>query len=162
MGILDKVMFWKKKDDFADLGLGVDDFGKDFGGDKDLTGLGGVGTGKVASSTDNLPGFGDREHVFGGGDSPLTASSQAPFTPEVPQQQGFSSRASAPVMSPSQYGPPQYAPPASGSVESSYIISKELEIISSKLDALRVGIDSVSHRLASLERMARGENERNW
>ena len=39
MGILDKVMFWKKKDDFADLGLGSNKdmaFGDDFGMDQGM------------------------------------------------------------------------------------------------------------------------------
>jgi len=37
--------------------------------------------------------------------------------------------------------------------------SKNLEIISSKLDALRASIESLSQRLANLEAIARGDEE---
>lgn len=158
MGIMDKVMFWKKKDDFSELGLGVEgDLGKELGLGGDVTGLGGVGTGGSSGGggNANLPGFGDREQVFGG-ETPLTASPSAPFTPEV-----SGGPASFPRAPPQMPAAPQFAPQQFSS-DSYYIVSKELEIISTKLDALRVGIDSVSHRLAALERIARGENERSW
>lgn len=41
--------------------------------------------------------------------------------------------------------------------QQSYTISKDIEVISSKLDALRAAIDNLSQRLASLERMAYNE-----
>jgi len=37
--------------------------------------------------------------------------------------------------------------------------SKNLEIISSKLDALRASIESLNQRLANLEAIARGEED---
>ena len=40
-----------------------------------------------------------------------------------------------------------------------FIASKNLEVISSKLDALRASLDSISQRLANLEAIARGEQE---
>ncbi len=39
------------------------------------------------------------------------------------------------------------------------ITSKNLEIISSKLDALRASLESINQRLSSLEAIARGEQE---
>lgn len=41
----------------------------------------------------------------------------------------------------------------------SYINSKNLEVISSKLDALRASLESISQRLANIEAIARGEQE---
>ncbi len=37
--------------------------------------------------------------------------------------------------------------------------SKNMEVISSKLDALRVSLDSINQRLANIEAIARGEQE---
>lgn len=41
--------------------------------------------------------------------------------------------------------------------QSSYTVSKDIEIISSKLDAIRASIDNLSQRLANLERMSYGD-----
>ncbi len=41
----------------------------------------------------------------------------------------------------------------------SYIASKNLEVISSKLDALRATMESINQRLANIEAIARGEQE---
>ena len=43
--------------------------------------------------------------------------------------------------------------------DSNYIASKNLEVISSKLDALRVSLESINQRLANIEAIARGEQE---
>ncbi len=40
-----------------------------------------------------------------------------------------------------------------------YINSKNLEVISSKLDALRASLESVNQRLATIEAIARGEQD---
>ena len=40
-----------------------------------------------------------------------------------------------------------------------YIASKNLEVISSKLDALRASLESINQRLANIEAIARGEQE---
>ena len=40
-----------------------------------------------------------------------------------------------------------------------YINSKNLEVISSKLDALRASLESINQRLANIEAIARGEQE---
>lgn len=41
----------------------------------------------------------------------------------------------------------------------SYIAAKNLEVISSKLDALKASMDSMSQRVANIEAIARGEQE---
>ena len=126
MGILDKVMFWRKKDDFSDLGLdGKQPFGNDalaFGNDFSM----GAGLGQ-----------------------PAMGQSQGFSQP--PQNMGFSQ--------------PAYPQPSYQSYQPRYepqqdMASKNLEIISSKLDALRASIESLNQRLANLEAIARGDEDR--
>ncbi len=50
--------------------------------------------------------------------------------------------------------------PSFQSHDSAYIISKNLEVISSKLDALQAAIESLNQRLINLENYARGEQDR--
>ena len=130
---MDKLAFWKKKDDFADIGkdLGIDkDFGMDSGPSPDL-GLG-----------------------MDQGPSPQQPQQQ-PFQkyPSFNQSQGFSQPA---------YQPPQQfnsQPSFSSNDDSSFINSKNLEVISSKLDALKASVESMNQRLANIEAIARGEQE---
>lgn len=126
MGFFDKLTFWKKKDEFGDLGK---DFGKDLGLD-----------------TNQSP-----SPDLGMGLEPLP--SQQPFQkyPSFPPQQNF--------QAPNFQSPPSFQqayPPASND---SYIASKNLEVISSKLDALKASIDSLNQRVANIEAIARGEQE---
>ena len=43
-----------------------------------------------------------------------------------------------------------------------YKFQKDLELISTKLDSLKASIDHLNMRLASLERIAKGEYEKTW
>jgi hypothetical protein len=45
--------------------------------------------------------------------------------------------------------------------QQNFAISKEIEVISIKLDAIKVAIESISQRLASLERAAYGNQDQN-
>lgn len=67
------------------------------------------------------------------------------------QQQGF--QPSFPAQP--SFQPQSYPQPANDS----YIASKNLEVISSKLDALKASIDALSQRVANIEAIARGEQE---
>ena len=145
MAILDKLMFWKKgKDDLNELGLG-----EDFGLDKDLTGLEGAGKRE-------MPGFGDKEHMEGM-ERPLAAAPGAPKT-EEPESYGSYNAGYSNYNAPSA---PQPMPTVSQSRDQ-IMIGKELELISAKLDSLKVTLDSMNMRIASLERIARGEYEKTW
>ena len=106
------------------------DLGKDFGLDKDL----GLDMGQGPSPD------------LGMGLEPLQSQ---PFQkyPSFPQQQNF--------QSPSFQSPPPFQPASNYS----YIASKNLEVISSKLDALKASIDSLNQRVANIEAIARGEQE---
>ena len=124
MSILDKIMFWKKKYEFSNIGLGDKEnlaFGDEFGAQPGVPGA-------------NLPGLGSDP---GQGLGPQPAAPQGPsiptFQPSPPQQPG--------------YNPQQD------------LEAKSLEVISSKLDALRASVDSLNQRLANLEAIARGEED---
>ena len=76
-------------------------------------------------------------------------------------QQPAPTEPSMPSITQYQYSPPPTAPsqPPAFPNPQADIESKNLEIISSKLDALRVSIESLSQRMANLEALARGEEE---
>ena len=125
MGFLDKVMFWKKHDDFSDLGIDKG-FGKE-----------------------NLA-FGDD---LGMGNQGYPQQQQPYPSQPFPQQPSFS-----PPSFSQQSFPPQQPYQYQGYGQQD-MASKNLEIISSKLDALRTSIESLNQRLANLEAMARGEED---
>ena len=130
MGILDKVMFWKKKDEFADIGLGDKEnlaFGDEFGAQP----------GAAPGGTPGTPGLGQ------GMDQGLGPQP----SPSMPQQPSMPSFSQPPIQPQPSYNPQQD------------LESKSLEVISSKLDAIRASIDSLNQRLANLEAIARGEEE---
>ena len=132
MGILDKVMFWKKKDEFADVGLGDKEnlaFGDEFG---QQPGANPQGMGAAT-------GLGP-EHGMG------QDYGQQPIQQGQPSIPSFSP--------PQQYQqPPTYSPQQE-------LETKSLEVISSKLDAIRASIDSLNQRLANLEAIAKGEEDK--
>ncbi|MBI1935685.1 hypothetical protein HYS31_04555 [Candidatus Woesearchaeota archaeon] len=125
MGFFGKLAFWKRKDDFGDLG-------KDFNLDKDM-GL-----------------------DVGAGPSPDLGMGMDTGQPQ-PLQKYPSFQQSPSFQSPSFQQPSYSQPSYSGS--DSFIASKNLEVISSKLDALRASIESINQRLANIEAIARGEQE---
>ena len=132
MGILDKVMFWKKKDEFADVGLG----------DKENLAFGDeLGAGQPGA---NPPGMGAAPGL---GADPGIDQDLGQQTPQSFQQ---------PQPSAPSFSPPQQAPAYSPQQD---LETKSLEVISSKLDALRSSIDSLSQRMANLEAIARGEED---
>ncbi len=128
MSILGKLAFWKKKDDF-------DDLGKDLGIDKDL-GL------EMGSGPSPDLGMG------------LETNSPQAYQkyPSFQQAQGFQNPQfqSQPVFQQQQ---PSY------NSNDNFIAAKNLEVISSKLDALRATMESINQRLANIEAIARGEQE---
>ena len=135
MGFFSKLNPFKKKDDFDDLGKDLDlgrDFGKDLGMDINQ-----------GPSPD-----------LGAGLEPMSQGQQTfQKYPSFQGQQNFSNSSyPQPYQQPVQ---PSYTSAASDP----YIASKNLEIISSKLDALKASIDALNQRVANIESIARGEQE---
>jgi len=138
MSILDKVMFWKKKDDFSDL-QGSDPFIK---GSLANDPLG-------AAPQDNLA-FGNEFNP-----SPQQSLQQQSAIPQsYPGPSSFQQQSSAPF--PGQSFNPRAAEQSSPHQD---LASKNLEIISTKLDALRASMEIINQRLSNLENIARGNDE---
>lgn len=131
MAFFDKLAFWKRKDDMGDLG-------KELGLDKDL----------------GLMDAGPSPDLGMGLEAPQQQQQQ-PFQkyPSFQQQNNFQ-----PSFQPQPSYPASQQPSYQGD---SYINSKNLEVISSKLDALRATMESINQRLANIEAIARGEQEDN-
>ncbi len=110
----------------------IDDIGKDLGLDKEL----GLDMGTGPSPELGMGIEPQQQQPFQKYPSYQQPGFQAPSAPSFP---GF-----------------QQQPSLSND---SYIASKNLEVISSKLDALRVSIESINQRLANIEAIARGEQE---
>ena len=133
MTMLDKLKFWKKKDDFPDLKLGLD-LGKGVGGfGKDVTsGLGGTGD----------LGFRPETDISLRGPGAETVMEESKLTP-------------SPLGTSSFGGFSQPSPKAD-------IMAKDIEIISSKLDALRAQMEAVNQRLANIEAYMNDQKRRGW
>ena len=110
----------------------LDSLGKDFGIDKEL-GL-----------------------DLGAGPSPDLGMSIEPAQ-QQPYQKYPSFQQSGFQPQPSFQSQPAFQQPSYQS--DNYIASKNLEVISSKLDALRATMESINQRLANIEAIARGEQE---
>ena len=83
---------------------------------------------------------------------------ELPKEPESTYEFGSSGQDHTPTMPgpPSQgYQDPYGQPQGYGRDQ---LVSKELEIISSKLDSIRATLESLNQRIAGLERVAYGEN----
>ena len=133
MGLLGKLMFWKRKDEFENIGLG--DKGAPLGMDLGLGSDFGAGADTGA----------DLSQGYGMQPSPGTPRMRQPSFQQPQFQPSFPS--------------PNFNQQMQGQ---DYVTSKNLEVISSKLDALRAALDSINQRLANLEAIARGEEEQRY
>jgi len=154
MGLLDKVKFWKKKDEFGEL--------PDFGG---------MGSGMPKSPDDNFGniGLGDQGPPGLGQEMPAIDNTGLPElgkppagTPPQPQasfgaQPSFGTQMPPPDVTarPFAAAPPSMPPvhvdehpPADTK------LTRDVEIVSYKLDTLKSAIDSINQRLANIERLA--------
>ncbi|MFH1133606.1 MAG: hypothetical protein V1735_03885 [Nanoarchaeota archaeon] len=124
---------------FSKLGLGKKDDLGDFDLGKDVAAPPPMGL--------------DTRNDLGLPPSQPTMTSQPSFSP--PESDfGFS-----PQGMPSSFrSQPQAPPPMPGNQD--YIVSKEIELISSKLDSLRSSLETVNARLANLERMVENDQQR--
>jgi hypothetical protein len=135
MGFLDKIMFWKKGDSL--------DLGNDFGMDPSQ----GFGNGSFGANQSMNQGMGTNQGL-----------------PSEPSMPNFGGYPSAHTFDDSQFGgEPKFTvreiPRQESYQQQNYTAEKNMEIISSKLDALKAGIESLNQRLANLERIAQGEQE---
>ena len=107
-------------------------------------GLGEKAKGLGDLSTPDL-GLGPTNSFEGGYGAPTQPTQPAPMTQ---QQPSYPQPSLQPQFQHSQQQP------------QGFTAEKDLEIISSKLDALRAALESINQRLANLEAIARGEEEK--
>ncbi|MBS1266894.1 MAG: hypothetical protein MAG795_00863 [Candidatus Woesearchaeota archaeon] len=137
---MDKVMFWKKKDDFAlPEPSGSSMPNQDLGLDQDM------GLGMPGDQNLSQQGLGQqRNQNLGLGQQ----TSQASVQQANPMKAHSQFQTSMPRSSPAPQQQPQY----NQRNTDTYTISKEIEVISSKLDALRAEIENINQKLSNLER----------
>jgi hypothetical protein len=142
MSLLNKLMFWKKEDDFDFDKLADHEMGKaDTGLHSDELGLGQQDLG-----LDNQAAFPDQTGI-----DPANVGSTAPGTANIP---GMGSQ---PAGSLSQAQQPTVSSPLSATPGSN---SRELELISSKLDTIKAILNSLDRRMANLEKLSLGGAEK--
>ncbi len=166
MGFFDKLNPFHKKEKSPDFDMGAagkDPFGPSSGADFGSQnfpdawnsgtgmdqGMGGLGGGAAQ------PSYGAAQPQFG-----QQQPYNQPSSYQQPSQPSFSqpppsSFGSAPSYSQSY---PSQPSPSYGN-DADYMHSKNLEVVSSKLDALRAAIDSINARLQNIERIAGQEEE---
>ena len=167
MGISDKLKFWQKEDDdFSDLG--------DFGLGDD------VGSGNKPPADDMFGSGGDPFSAPAQGmqqptTDPFAAAPQQGPAPATPPPSGTDMFGSVdqrpqqpvgPMTPPVQMPQPQQqmhpAPAPQVYSQDDYqkeTFTKDVEIISAKLDSLRATLESINQRLANIERLAQGEQQ---
>lgn len=151
MGFFGKLAFWKKEDEFSDLGLGKPadltqaDFGPNINFERGFEPRDETGLGSTGRSYQNLqqPSFDAGQNDFDSSPGTNAYPAAPSFSQSRPQQQA-----------PSSYNARTPTP-------HEYMLSKDIEVISSKLDALRAALDSINQRLANLERIAESPR-RGW
>jgi hypothetical protein len=126
--MFEKLAFWKKKED--DFGLGELD--------KSLNMPMGLNTSTGLNTPTGIPSSQDRNQGFG----------SQPYS--QPQQNSFSN----PSFDFNQQQQPQQPQYQSYQQDQGYTLQKDVEVISIKLDAIKAAIESISQRLANLERFA--------
>jgi hypothetical protein len=147
MGLLGKLMFWKKEPDFGDLGkdlnlgndfnsMGNNNFGADAALQGDQLGLQTSNAGMPQDSWQNQQsqdyGMNTTKGTYPGGQQ------------QQPQHPGPG------------YEKPELVQEHKQSFGTdNYTAQKDFEVISAKLDALKAGLDAMNQRLATIEREMR-------
>ncbi len=171
MAFLDKLKFWKSGDEpLKPLGGEGGGFGGETAGASQ--GAGGTGTDSAGGGGDSAPGLGGTGSL---GEMPGAGSGEGQPQQSYPQQQP-QNPAGAPADSDlSLRGPSYEKPPESGDLRhaplspaerqqpqqgSSGQVSHDAEVLSAKLDAIKANIESINHRLESIERVVMNQERR--
>lgn len=149
MSILDKIMFWKKKDDFV-IDNNLNKFGM------------GSGTGNIGNA--NLGDFGLDNTGMN-----MNAQQGYPQYPQSNYQPSSLGFGDAGINTQPQFQQPHASPQFSGYPQNQSpqqnLPNRDMDVVLSKLDALRAVLDGINQRLTNLERMASGDYEqrrRTW
>ena len=142
MAVLDKIFFWRKKEE--PIGTPGEKQGLGLPGEEEL-GLRRP-TGLEEPSAEGLApsGFPPEAGV----------PSETPMPGQMPRAMPSHEPPETPTLSPTSM-PPGYA----SQPQMPSPMSKDLELISAKLDTIKAGLDNLNQRLANLEKAAKGEHE---
>ena len=121
MAFMDKLKFWKKKDEFADL-------------DKELGSAQGTG----GRDTLGLPSSGYDDH--------LSSSAETGMDHEMPAFGLTPPREENPFARQSFQEVPQQS-----AVQSASNLNIQLDLVSAKLETMKVSLESINHRLLAME-----------
>ena len=158
MAMFDKLKFWKKDDDFgkdsgfgdgkgsADFGAGT---GKDLGNDDPFrsSGIGsGDPFGKKSSETDD-----PYRHSFSKEDTDISIRG-----PGFEHGDHGASEQRFGAEGPLKYAPLQQQP------QRDEMMSKDLELINAKLDAIRATIENMNQRMGAIERANADRTRKQW
>lgn len=174
MAMMDKLMFWKKKEDFGglgdlgdldrELGFGEEEKGMPAGGENlglDMPGEEDFGLGKMPGESESYAVPQQRGMQAAGrqGMPPIPTDYEAGEPGLKPTTLGYGKPPHSPI--PSAVGPQAYAaqPVAQGAPSDIYRLSKDVEILSIKVDSLRSALESINQRLINMEQILR---ERRW
>ena len=155
MGIFGKLAFWKKKDDISDLG----DLDRGLGG--------GLGKGNMAFGHNfndpnsfgqqGQPGLG-QGNDFGQGMGQGLGQGMGNYgQPAAQNNYGQYPGQNFPSQQSPSFGSPPYSQQQKYGQDE--MTSKNIEVVSSKLDALRATLESINQRLENIEAIARGDEE---
>ena len=169
MGVLDKLAFWKKKDDF-NFDQGADPFagsgGDPLGGDP----LANPSPGAADPLAGGQDPFASPDAL--GGAPEAVAGSQDPLANPLPGGDPLA-KAADPFAGSGNPADPfarESPPGAPSSMQQPFtaqqpqethhaeLYGKDLEVVSAKLDSIRYTLESMNQRLQSLERIAHGEH----
>ena len=158
MGVFSKLAFWKKDEpaipkDMAlggpDLGMpGKDDFGE-------LPGMPGM------PEPGGMPKMGEGAGELGMPDldKPAAEHPSPADTFSAPRLEGMPTEEEGPLHPGYRPPPPPGAAAPSNAAERQAASGKDLEIISLKLDSLKITLEAINERLARLEKAAEGDSE---
>ncbi len=165
MGLFDKIAFWRKEPELPDVssfgkesgfkgagGYGESGFGKSgFGAGQKGSGFDSVGLGDESFPTDIEPGMPEIEPGYGGGPGLQQQEPQFGAPLQRPRQQQWQ-RPQQPFGAPMQ--------PMQPSNQMEMTMTKDFEIVSSKLDMLKATLDGINQRLENLERLSQDKRNR--
>ncbi|MBW2980880.1 hypothetical protein KY360_05685 [Candidatus Woesearchaeota archaeon] len=172
MGLFSKLAFWKKEPElpsfgevgkesgfkgpggFGETGMGKGGagekgFGAEEAGGAPRSGFEQLGLGKEPGLAEVEPGMPEIEPGYGGGPGLQQQMMQQPMQRQPRQQRQQWPQQQA-------YAPMRPAQPATSD------FAKDIEIVSSKLDALKASLDTINQRLENLERLATESQKRRW
>ena len=140
MGMLGKLKFWKKEDDLGEFG---NDLGSNVGTGHDM----GIGQDNLGLGASTAPGA--------AGDLGLQTQPESSFPAPQEENIDYTEGFRMPTRKFPRTSEQAQPSPSPHMENTSKISEKNFEILSNKLDTIKVSLDNINHRLTLLEALAR-------